>query len=146
MKVKTTRFDTISIEPEDILFFRNGVFGFEQCRHWVLLADADNPSVAWLQSIQKAEIALPVVSPRRFVKNYRIRMDNADLDSLMIEGSDQAFVLAVVGRDNESLTLNLRAPIVINLDRRMGSQVVTTDSQPIQYDLAALPTAHRRSA
>ncbi|MEZ6096789.1 MAG: flagellar assembly protein FliW [Pirellulaceae bacterium] len=146
MKVKTTRFDDIQIEPDDILFFRNGVFGFEQCRHWVLLADADNQAVAWLQSIQKPDVALPVVSPRKFVKNYRVRLDQSDLQSLMVEESEQAFVLAVVGRDDEALTLNLRAPIVINLDRRLGAQVVTTDNQPIQYDLAALPTSHRRSA
>jgi flagellar assembly factor FliW len=146
MKVKTTRFDDIQIEPDDILFFRNGVFGFEQCRHWVLLADAENASVAWLQSIQKPDIALPVVSPRRFVKDYRIRLDNTELESLMIEGSEQAYVLAVVGRDSDTLTLNLRAPIIINLDRRLGAQVVTTDSQPIQYELSTLPMNHRRSA
>lgn len=146
MKIQTTRFDEIEIEPDDILFFRNGIFGFEQCRHWVLLADADNQAVAWLQSIQKAETALPVVSPRRFVKDYRVRMEKDDLEALMLDGSEHSYVLAVVGRDQDSLTLNLRAPIVINLDRRLGAQIVTTDNQPLQYDLAALPTAHRRSA
>ncbi len=146
MKVTTTRFDEIQVEPDDILFFRNGVFGFEHCRHWVLLADGNNQAVAWLQSIQKPEIALPVVSPRKFVKNYRIRLDAIDLESLIIEGTEQAFVLAVVGRDQETLTLNLRAPIVINLDRRLGAQFVTTDSQPIQYELTTLPMAQRRSA
>ena len=102
--------------------------------------------MAWLQSIQKAETALPVVSPRRFVKDYRVRMEKDDLEALMLDGSEHSYVLAVVGRDQDSLTLNLRAPIVINLDRRLGAQVVTTDNQPLQYDLAALPTAHRRSA
>ena len=48
MKIHTTRFGAIEIEPDDILFFRNGLLGFEDCRHWVLLADADNSSVAWL--------------------------------------------------------------------------------------------------
>ena len=66
MKIHTTRFASIEIEPDDILFFRHGLVGFEDCRHWVLLADADNRSVAWLQSMQHSDIALPVVSPRRF--------------------------------------------------------------------------------
>jgi flagellar assembly factor FliW len=44
------------------------------------------------------------------------------------------------------LTINLRAPIVINLDRRLGSQVITVDHQPVRYELAALPIALRKSA
>jgi flagellar assembly factor FliW len=146
MKIQTTRFDEIEIEPDDILFFRQGVFGFEQCRHWVLLADADNPAVAWMQSIQKPETALPVVSPRKFVKDYRVRMEQADIDSLMLDGSEHAYVLAVVGREGESLTLNLRAPIIVNLDRRLGAQVVTIDNQPLQYSLKLSSVPKRRSA
>lgn len=146
MKIQTTRFDAIEIEPEDILFFRQGIFGFEQCRHWVLLADADNSSVAWLQSIQKPETALPVVSPRRFVKDYRVRMAQADIEALMLDSKEHAYVLAVVGRDGDTLTLNLRAPIIVNLDRRIGAQVVTTDNQPLQFALQKKVVRQRKSA
>ena len=146
MKIHTTRFGSIEIEPDDILFFRNGLVGFEDCRHWVLLADSENSSVAWLQSMQHSDIAWPVVSPRRFVAGYQVRLEPADVDVLQLSDVEQAFVLAVVSRNDESLTLNLRAPLVVNLDRRIGSQVVTVDEQPLQYELAALPTSLRRSA
>jgi flagellar assembly factor FliW len=42
--------------------------------------------------------------------------------------------------------MNLKAPLVINLERRIGCQVVTVDAQPMQYELATLPTLLRRSA
>lgn len=146
MKIHTTRFGAIEIEPDDILFFRNGLLGFEECRHWVLLADADNSAVAWLQSMQHAEIALPVVSPRRFVEEYQVRLEPSDVDLLQLTSVDQAYVLGIVSRDEETLTLNLRAPLVINLDRRIGCQVVTVDPQPMQYELATLPVTLRKSA
>jgi flagellar assembly factor FliW len=146
MKIHTTRFAAIEIEPDDILFFRNGLLGFEDCRHWVLLADADNSSVAWLQSMQHADIALPVVSPRRFVSEYQVRLEPTDVDVLQLTSVEQAYVLGIVSRDEETLTLNLRAPLVINLDRRIGCQVVTVDPQPMQYELATLPVNLRRSA
>ena len=146
MKIHTTRFGSIEIEPDDILFFRNGLVGFEDCRHWVLLADADNSSVAWLQSMQHSDVAMPVVSPRRFVTEYQVRLDPTDVDLLQLSEVEQAFVLAVVSRNDETLTLNLRAPLVINLDRRIGSQIITVDAQPMQYELATLPTVLRRSA
>jgi len=146
MKIHTTRFASIEIEPDDILFFRNGLVGFEDCRHWVLLADSENSAVAWLQSMQHSDVALPVVSPRRFVSGYQVRLEPADVDILQLAEVEQAFVLSVVSRNEETLTLNLRAPLVINLDRRIGSQVITVDAQPMQYELAALPTIMRRSA
>lgn len=146
MDIQTTRFGHVAIEPEDILFFRNGLIGFESARHWVLLADADNGAVAWLQSIQRPEIALPVVSPRRFAPEYQVRLEPADVENLQLTAGEQAYVLGVVSRDGDTLTLNLRAPLVINLDRRIGFQVVTVDQQPIQYELAPLPIVKRRSA
>jgi len=146
MKIHTTRFGSIEIEPDDILFFRNGLLGFEDCRHWVLLADADNAAVAWLQSMQHADIAMPVVSPRRFVADYQVRLETTDVDALQLTSVEQAYVLGVVSRDEETLTLNLRAPLVINLDRRIGCQVVTVDAQPLQYELTTLPVSLRRSA
>jgi flagellar assembly factor FliW len=146
MKIHTTRFAAIEIEPDDILFFRNGLLGFEDCRHWVLLADADNSSVAWLQSMQHADIALPVVSPRRFVPEYQVRLEQSDVDVLQLTSVEQAYVLGIVSRDEETLTLNMRAPLVINLDRRIGCQVVTVDPQPMQYELATLPVNLRKSA
>ncbi len=146
MKIQTTRFSQIEIEPDDILFFRHGIFGFENCRHWVLLADAENSAVAWLQSIQRPEVALPVVSPRRFVRDYEVRLEHEEVEKLQLSPDEQAYVLGIVGRDHDTLTLNLRAPLVINLSRRIGFQIITVDDQPMQYDLATLPLAQRRSA
>lgn len=146
MNIHTTRFGKIEIEPEDILFFREGLIGFEGCRHWVLLADGQNNSVGWLQSMQKADVALPVISPRRFVSEYQVRLEPEQIENLQLSAVDQAYVLGIVGRDEDALTLNLRAPIVINLDRRIGAQVVTVDEQPTQYELATLPINMRRSA
>ena len=146
MNIETSRFGTVEIEADDIVFFRNGLLGFEDCQHWVILADADNSSLAWLQSMQYPKIALPVVSPRKFVPGYQIRLDPKDVDLLQLTASEEAFVLAVVSRDQDVLTLNLRAPLIINLSRRMGSQIVTVDSQPLQYELTTLPMEVRKSA
>jgi flagellar assembly factor FliW len=96
--------------------------------------------------MQSAEIALPVVSPRRFVPEYQVRLDPIDIESLHLGSVNQAYVLSIVSRDHDVLTLNLRAPIIINLDRRLGCQVITTDQQPIQYELTALPLPMRRIA
>jgi flagellar assembly factor FliW len=96
--------------------------------------------------MQHSDIAMPVVSPRRFVSGYQVRLEPSDVDLLQLATVEHAFVLAVVSRTDDSLTLNLRAPLVINLDRRLGAQVITVDNQPLQYELTTLPIGLRRSA
>lgn len=147
MLIKTTRFGTIEIEADDILLFPQGLLGFEDCRHWVLLADADNDSVGWLQNIARPELALAVVSPRRFVPGYEVHVPTSQMVALQLSEIDQAYVLTVISRNDGHLTINLRSPLIINLDRRLGRQVVTSDDQPMQYRLAPVePNVLRKSA
>jgi flagellar assembly factor FliW len=137
MRIDSTRFGAVTIEPEDILTFPHGLIGWEDLRHWVLLCDAENASLGWLQCVGRPEVALPVVSPRRYVPGYQARVKKSQLLPLEIAEEHQAFVLTVLARNEGQLTVNLRAPIVVNLDRRLGRQVVTTDEQPLSLVLAA---------
>ena len=139
MQIETSHFGPLEIEAGDILLFPHGVIAFEECKHWVLLADVENPALAWLQSISQPDLALPVVSPRRFAPDYRVHVAKGQLVPLEFSQFDQAYVLSVVSQSDGDLTLNLRAPLVINLDRRLGRQVITTDEQPVAQVLATAP-------
>ena len=138
---KSTRihFGPVEIEVDDILLFPHGVIAFEDCRHWVLLADDENDALGWLQSVTRGEVAVPVVSPRRFAPEYQVHVTRGQLAPLELSHFDQAYVLSVVSQSDGDLTLNLKAPLIINLDRRLGRQVITTDEQPV-----ALATADAR--
>lgn len=146
MLLQTTRFGTLRVATEDLFHFPEGLIGFEQLQRWVLLADAQNDAVGWLQSVLNADVAIAVVSPRRFVPNYRVRVSQSSLDALELGDQDSTFVLNVVARNANGLTLNLKSPILINLDRRLGSQVLTTDDQPVQWDLQTPLLKLRKSA
>ncbi len=146
MNTNTTRFGSISFQQEDILHFPEGLLGLEECRDWVLLADGENEALAWMQSIDRAEVALAVVSPRRFVPAYRMRVARRELEPLEFESLQSAEVLIVVGKSEQSVTLNLKAPLVINLDRRLGRQVITNGDLPVQYELASETPALKKSA
>ena len=147
MQISTKHFGDIEIEIDDILLFPQGVIAFEDCRHFVLLADPENPAVAWLQSASRAEVAFPVVSPRRFSPDYSVRVTRGQLLPLEFSQFDHAYVLAVVGGSDGDLTLNLKAPLIVNLDRRLGRQVITADEQPVALVLSStVPRALRKSA
>ena len=136
MEIQTTRFGPLTIESEDLLYFPAGLMGMEECRRWVLLQDVHSDAMAWLQSAERAEIAVAVVSPRRFVPDYRIRVARPEIEPLELGDVRWAEVLVIVGRTDRSITLNLRAPLLVNLARRLGRQVITNGDLPIRYELA----------
>lgn len=146
MEIQTTRFGKVTIEADDVLQFPTGILGLESCREWVLLADAQNNALGWLQSTTRAEVALAVVSPRRFVPAFQVRVSKSELAPLDLESARQARVLVVVGKNEDSITLNLKAPLVINLERRLGRQVVTNGDNAIQHQLEPTPPVLKKSA
>jgi len=135
MQIQTTRFGFLEVEPDAILSFPHGILGLENCRQWVILADAHNDALAWLQSTTRPEIALAVVSPRRYVPEYQVRVSRAELLSLALKDLQQAEVLVIVGRNEFELTLNLKAPLLINLQERIGRQVISNAEHSVQYPM-----------
>jgi flagellar assembly factor FliW len=144
MNVETTRFGRLEIEHEDLLTFPAGLFGLEECKHWVLLADAQNDALGWLQSTSRPDMAVAVVSPRRFVSSYQVRVSRSELKPLALDEMRDAKVLVIVGKNERSITLNLKAPLVINLKLRMGRQVVVNSDAAIQHELHVEPAIPKR--
>jgi flagellar assembly factor FliW len=146
MQIQTTRFGVVHVDPDAILAFPNGILGLGNCRHWVLLADAHNDALAWMQSTTRPDIALAVVSPRRYVPDYQVRVTRGELKSLDLKDLRQAEVLVIVSRNDFELTLNLKAPLVINLEQRLGRQVISNADQSVQYPLETVRPPLRKSA
>ncbi len=146
MRINTTRFGALEIQPDAILTFPTGLLGLESCRHWVLLSDAQNAALGWLQSTKRPEIAVAVVNPRRFVAEFQLRAARSDLSPLELTSVDDAQVLVIVGKNDQGVTLNLKAPLVINQSLRLGRQVINSGDLPLAYELNGEPSALKKSA
>jgi len=146
MDVHTTRFGTLLVSPKDELLFPQGLIGLEDCLRWVVLTDSDNPALGWLQSVEPGHIALGVVSPRRFVSDYQLRVDRDELRFLELATVHDAEVVVIASRQESKLTLNLRAPLVINVLERRGCQVIAKDTYPVRFPLTTHTIPIRRSA
>lgn len=146
MRINTSRFGRIDVDAGDIIRFPSGLPGLEDCREWALLADSTNDALGWLQCTTRGDMALAVVSPRRFVPDYQVRIPRSELTPLAISDISQAQVVVVVGKTDTTLTLNLKAPIVINLEARTGRQVVASGELPLQYELTIQRQPLRKSA
>ncbi len=78
--------------------------------------------------------------------DYQVRLPRRELEPLELEDISLAEVLVVVSRSAGYITLNLKAPLVLNLQRGLGRQVISHGDQPIQYVVASLSPVLRKSA
>jgi flagellar assembly factor FliW len=146
MHIFTPRFGSIDVQVEDVLSFPSGLLGLENCRQWLLVEDVKTQTVAWLQSVERPEIAMAVTSPGRFVPDYQIKVTRRELVPLELAEVKQAEVLSIVGKIDHVFTLNLKAPLIINPSRRLGRQVVVLGEWPFQYTLTNVQGAWKKIA
>jgi flagellar assembly factor FliW len=145
MRIDTQRFGTLQINPDELFLFPQGLIGMESLRQWALLPDLDNASVAWLQSASRGDRAIPVISPRAFFEGYRVHVTRRELACLHLQVDAEIYVLTTISGHVGRLTTNLRSPLLLNLSRRLGCQVITGDDQPIQQPLPMAPPSKQLS-
>ncbi len=146
MRIETQRFGTLQVDEQELFLFPQGLIGLETLRQWILVADPKNPAVAWLQSASRGDRALAMISPRMFVSNYRVHVPRRSLEVLQLRNDHRTYVLTTLAGKRGAVTTNLRAPVIVNLDRRLGCQVVTGDDQPVQHALPAAAPVFKRLA
>src|SRR6185437_13261058 len=130
MTIHTSRFGAISITPEDVLNFPEGLLGFNEMRRFVLLDDPADEIFAWLQSCEEPGIAFPLLEPELFTSDYKISLTKHDMELLGLKGMEgfTTFSIITIPNDPTQMTANLKAPIVINVHNRMARQCVLQDN------------------
>ena len=145
MRIDTQRFGTLQLQADQLFLFPQGLIGMETLRQWALLPDPQNPAVGWLQSASRGDRAIAVISPRAFFDDYRVHVTRRDLEGLHMQSGAEIYVLTAVSGHVGRLTTNLRSPLVLNLNRRLGCQIITGDDQPIQMQLPLAKKAPQMS-
>jgi flagellar assembly factor FliW len=131
MKIETQMFGTVVLEEDKIFSFQDGLLGFEDLKHFVLIEAEELKPIAWLVSIDEPEVAFPLADARFFVENYEVAITKEDREVLDVNGDDDVAIYTIVSLPTEEkpLTANLRGPVVINLSSRLGRQVVLRDER-----------------
>ena len=129
MLVKTKHFGEIDIEESKILTFDEGLIGFEDNKRYTILFNTESKrkgTISWSQSLDEPMLALPVVSPFVAMADYNPVVEDEVLAPLG-ELNDENLVILLtltVPSDLTKMTVNLKAPIIINADTRKGCQAI----------------------
>ena len=128
MKINTVRFGEIEVEDNKIIDFVVGPMGFEDKHNWVIV---DNGLLGWLQSADDPELAFVVANPFEFYENYEFNINPNEMETLEVGTDKDITVLSIVSVPPkvENMTINLLAPIVINMQGQKAKQVILNSNK-----------------
>jgi flagellar assembly factor FliW len=138
MKINTTRFGEIDVPKEEFILMKGSILGFERLSRFVLLIKDDKTPLWWLQAVDDPAVAFAVINPRTINRDYNPPFYESDLEFLDIKNKDDAALLAIVTIRSQPfrVTVNLRAPLLINAANRMANQIILDDpAYHVQYDV-----------
>ena len=134
MTVKTRHFGDVEIDDSKVITMDNGLFGFENYKKYVLLYDSSSdeiPNIQWLQSLDEELLALPVMIPTTIVGEYNPVVEDETLECLgeWSEDTISMLVTVTVPIDVKNMSINLKAPIIINTANMKGCQAIAENPE-----------------
>ena len=129
MKIQTSHFGEVEIDDSKILTFEKGLPGLPDDKRFTLLSVEDCKPINWLQSLDHMEISLPVVDPYIINPEYSFEISKDDVEALSIKKIKDVYVLCilVIPRSMKVMTINLAAPIIVNVRNSKGCQIILDD-------------------
>jgi len=123
----------VSIDPETVFTFPEGIAGFENCKRFKLFHEEGKATVFWLQSLDDTSLTFPIVAPEAFDIEYQIELSDADCTLIDLQGTEDVAVVVIVYRNEAEggkIAANTRSPVILNLRSRKGMQKILQEVHP----------------
>ncbi|MCL5780243.1 MAG: flagellar assembly protein FliW [Clostridia bacterium] len=111
------------------IFFEQGLPGFESLRNFLVSRPFDNSPFYYLQSAEVDHICFLLLNPFEITQSYEFDLPVPVQEMLEIKATSDIAVFNIVNaqKDLANATVNLQAPVVINVNKSKGMQVVLND-------------------
>ena len=122
--VRSSRFGELEVPADRVLHFPQGLIGFPKARRFVILDHRPGSPFKWMLCLEQPDLAFAVVEPARMVPDYEAPLALA-ARTLGTDPADVAlFVIVTIPADPTAMTVNLMAPVVVDVRTRRSRQLV----------------------
>lgn len=113
-------------EENEIITFEKGIPGFEEFKKYIIKDFLEESPFKLLQSIQDSELGFVIISPFEILNDYEVKISEEVMKNLTIDKEEEVLLYSIVSlnSDMEKITTNLKGPLVININKRLGEQYI----------------------
>ena len=128
----------ITYDESEIIKFEKTILGFDKSKRFILKDVNENDFFKILQSVDEPEVGFIVISPFEVENNYEINLNNEVINTLKIKEANNVLLYSLVTLNSkiEDITVNLKAPIVININNKKAQQfIIDKEKYKIKHPL-----------
>lgn len=131
MMLKTNCHGNVEYNEKDLITFKKGLPGFNELRKFILFPVQENEMFSILHSVEDENTGFVVTSPFNVIEAYEFELSDEKSVELAVQSPEDVIVVNTVtlNSDPSKITVNMRAPIVINIKEHLGEQIILNDSQ-----------------
>lgn len=115
----------ITYDEDEIINFEKSIPGFNDIKRFIL-KEIEGSSFKLLQSIDDVTVGFVVISPFQVEENYEINLSEEVIKTLEIKEATDVLLYSLVTLNSkvEKITVNLKAPVVINVNNKKAEQFI----------------------
>lgn len=127
----------ITYNEDEIINFEKSIPGFNDIKRFIL-KEIEGSSFKLLQSIDDVTVGFVVISPFEVEENYEINLSEEVIKTLEIKEATDVLLYSLVTLNSkvEKITVNLKAPVVINVNNKKAEQfIIDKEKYKIKHPL-----------
>lgn len=130
-KIVSGKLGEIEFAETDIITLSAPILGFPDLNDFILISNEKSYPFLWFQSVQDPNICFILVEPDIFYPEFKPELNKREAKILGAEENAELklFGIVVVPDQPKNATVNLRAPIVLNMEKKLAKQVILEDDK-----------------
>jgi len=130
-KIVSGKLGEIEFVETDIITLSAPILGFPDLNDFILISNDKSYPFLWFQSVQDPNICFILVEPDIFYPDYKPDLNKREAKILGAEENAdiKLFGIVVVPDQPKNATVNLRAPLALNMGKKLAKQVILEDDK-----------------
>ena len=129
MKINSAKLGEIEYSEDDVITLSSPLLGFPDLQDFLIISDDNSYPFLWFQSVEDADICFILIETNTFFFFFNPDIPKRELKVIAISDKKEMklFSIVVVPTDPKLSTANLRAPLVVNFEKKLAKQIILDD-------------------
>ncbi|MEF3255244.1 MAG: flagellar assembly protein FliW [Deferribacterales bacterium] len=125
------KYGKIEYSEKDLIYMTNPIPGFINLYDYIVISTEENIPFYVFHSTEDPSVSFIIVDIKLFFPDYNPNLHKRDLKILQAKSEKdlKLFGIVVVPSNPKEATVNLKAPLVINFEKKLAKQIILEDDR-----------------
>jgi len=127
----------IEADESQIFSFPEGLPGFSHLKKFLLIRHREKSPFFFLIAVEEPEIYFILLDPAKILADYQVELTGEQQTLLNLSAETPVLSLNItrIPPEAQEIILNLKAPVIFNLNEKIGRQVILEANYPVRFTI-----------